>query len=211
MNIQTACSTSLVSVHFACQGLLNGECDMALAGGVSVKVPQKAGYFYQEGAINSPDGHCRAFDRQAQGTIGGSGVGIVVLKRLPDALADGDHIRAIIKGTAVNNDGSLKVGYTAPSVDTQAQVIFEAISVAGVAPESIRYVEAHGTGTALGDPIEIAALNKAFRHVDSRHLTEQEKSCAIGSVKTNIGHLDAAAGIAGLIKTVLALGIKCSA
>ena len=205
VNIQTACSTSLVSVHLACQGLLNGECDMALAGGVSVKIPQKAGYFYQEGAINSPDGHCRAFDRHAQGTIGGSGVGIVVLKRLADALADGDHIRAIIKGTAINNDGALKVGYTAPSVDAQAQVIAEAISIAGVSPETIQYIEAHGTGTALGDPIEIAALNKAFRHGNSRPVTEQQKTCAIGSVKTNIGHLDAAAGIAGLIKTVLAL------
>lgn len=205
VNIQTACSTSLVSVHLACQGLLNGECDMALAGGVSVKVPQKAGYFYQEGAINSPDGHCRAFDRNAQGTIGGSGVGIVVLKRLTDALADGDHIRAIIKGTAINNDGSLKVGYTAPSVDAQAQVIAEAISIAAVAPETINYIEAHGTGTALGDPIEIAALQKAFRNGNSRLVTEQNKSCAIGSVKTNMGHLDAAAGVAGLIKTVLAL------
>ena len=205
VNIQTACSTSLVSVHLACQGLLNGECDMALAGGVSVKVPQKAGYFYQEGAINSPDGHCRAFDRQAQGTIGGSGVGIVVLKRLTDALTDGDHIRAIIKGTAVNNDGALKVGYTAPSVDAQSQVIAEAISIAGVSPETIQYVEAHGTGTALGDPIEIAALNKAFRRGTSPQAAEQEKTCAIGSVKTNMGHLDAAAGIAGLIKTVLAL------
>jgi len=205
VNIQTACSTSLVSVHLACQGLLNGECDMALAGGVSVKIPQEAGYFYQEGAINSPDGHCRAFDRRAQGTIGGSGVGIVVLKRLLDALADGDHIRAVIKGTAINNDGALKVGYTAPSVDGQAQVIAEAISIAGVAPETIKYIEAHGTGTALGDPIEIAALTKAFRHGNFRHQTEQEKSCAIGSVKTNMGHLDAAAGIAGLIKTVLAL------
>jgi acyl transferase domain-containing protein len=205
VNIQTACSTSLVSVHLACQGLLNGECDMALAGGVSVRIPQKAGYFYQEGAINSPDGRCRAFDRHAQGTIGGSGVGIVVLKRLADALADGDHIRAIIKGTAVNNDGALKVGYTAPSVDAQAQVIAEAISIAGVSPQTIQYVEAHGTGTALGDPIEITALNKAFRHGNSQRVTEQEKTCAIGSVKTNMGHLDAAAGVAGLIKTVLAL------
>ncbi|HEV2862457.1 MAG TPA: SDR family NAD(P)-dependent oxidoreductase [Pyrinomonadaceae bacterium] len=196
LNIQTACSTSLVAVHVACQSLLNRECDMALAGGVSVGVPQGQGALYQEGGIVSPDGHCRAFDAQAGGTVKGSGVGVVVLKRLSDALADGDSIEAVIKGSAVNNDGSLKVGYTAPSVEGQAGVIEEALAAAAVEPETITYVETHGTGTALGDPVEIAALTQAFG---------ARGSCAIGSLKTNIGHLDAAAGVAGLIKTVLAL------
>lgn len=203
VNIQTACSTSLVAVHFACQSLLNGECNMALAGGASVHVPKKNGYFYQEGMIASPDGHCRAFDAKAQGTLGGSGVGIVVLKRLADALADGDSIHAVIKGTAVNNDGSLKVGYTAPSEDGQAEVIAEALAVAGVDPETINYVEAHGTATSLGDPIEIKALTRAFGGDKAR-----KNYCGIGSVKSNIGHLDAGAGIAGLIKTVLSLKHK---
>ncbi|MBH8554253.1 SDR family NAD(P)-dependent oxidoreductase [Nostocaceae cyanobacterium CENA357] len=200
ITIQTACSTSLVAVHLACQSLLCGECDMALAGGVSVTLPQKAGYLYQEGGIASPDGHCRAFDAQAQGTVRGNGIGIVVLKRLADALRDGDRIHAIIKGSAVNNDGALKVGYTAPSIDGQAKVIAEAQAVAGIEPETISYVEAHGTGTALGDPIEIAALTQAFQSK-----TEKHRFCAIGSVKTNFGHLNAAAGMAGFIKTVLAL------
>jgi acyl transferase domain-containing protein len=199
LNIQTACSTSLVAVHVACQSLLNHECDMALAGGVSVGVPQGQGALYQEGGIVSPDGRCRAFDAQAAGTVKGSGVGVVVLKRLADALADGDSIEAVIKGSAVNNDGSLKVGYTAPSVEGQAGVIEEALAAASVGPETIGYVEAHGTGTALGDPIEIAALTQAFGAAAARG------SCAVGSLKTNIGHLDAAAGVAGLIKTVLAL------
>lgn len=198
--VQTACSTSLVALHLACQGLLGGECDMALAGGVSVRVPQKSGYFHVEGGILSPDGHCRAFDARAQGTLFGSGVGIVVLKRLEDALADGDSILAVVKGTAINNDGALKVGYTAPSVDGQARVIRAAQAVAEIHPESISYIEAHGTGTALGDPIEIAALTQVFREK-----TQQQGFCAIGSVKSNIGHLDTAAGIAGLIKTILAL------
>ncbi|HYY41198.1 MAG TPA: type I polyketide synthase, partial [Pyrinomonadaceae bacterium] len=197
---QTTCSTSLVAVHLACQSLLNGECDMALAGGVSIKVPQQAGYVYQPDNINSPDGHCRPFDAKAQGTVKGSGVGVVVLKRQADALADGDHIAAVIKGSALNNDGSLKVGYTAPSIEGQAQVIADALSLAEVEADSIGYIEAHGTATAIGDPIEIAALTKAFRAT-----TRAKNFCAVGSVKSNIGHLDAAAGVAGLIKTVLAL------
>jgi acyl transferase domain-containing protein/acyl carrier protein len=201
--VQTACSTSLVAVNLACQSLLDYQCDMALAGGVSIKVPQKLGYLYQEGGAVSPDGHCRAFDAKAQGTVGGNGLGIVVLKRLEDALADGDRIHAVIKGFAINNDGSAKVGYTAPSVDGQAKAIAEALSVAGVEPETISYIEAHGTGTPLGDPIEIAALSKIFPTNPNK-----KPYCAIGSVKTNIGHLDAAAGIAGLIKTVLSLKHK---
>jgi amino acid adenylation domain-containing protein/non-ribosomal peptide synthase protein (TIGR01720 family) len=200
VTVQTACSTSLVAVHFACQSLLNGECEIALAGGVSIGIYQKAGYIHQEGGIYSPDGHCRAFDAQAQGTVGGSGVGVVVLKRLADALADGDPIQAVIKGFAINNDGSLKMGYTAPSVDGQAEVIREALARAQVAPATIGYIEAHGTATALGDPIEVAALTQVFRSS-----TDGVDFCAIGSVKTNIGHLDAAAGVAGLIKTVFAL------
>ncbi|MGD1700261.1 SDR family NAD(P)-dependent oxidoreductase [Dapis sp. BLCC M229] len=203
ITVQTACSTSLVAVHLACQSLLSGECDMALAGGVSIQVPQKTGYLYQEGMILSPDGHCRTFDAKAKGTLVGSGLGIVVLKRLEDAIADGDYIYAQIKGSAINNDGSSKVGYTAPSVEGQAAVISEAQSIAGVDPETISYIEAHGTATPLGDPIEIAALTKVFRGT-----TEKKGFCAIGSLKTNMGHLDAAAGVAGLIKTVLALKHK---
>lgn len=201
--VQTACSTSLVAVHLACQGLLAGECDMALAGGISVNVPQKVGYLYQQSGIASPDGHCRTFDADARGTVGGSGVGIVLLKRLEEARADGDHIVAMIKGTAINNDGAQKVGYTAPRIEGQAKVIRAAHVAARVEPESIRYVEAHGTGTPMGDPIEVAALTRAFRIG-----TDRNGFCAIGSVKTNIGHLDAAAGIAGLIKTALALSHK---
>lgn len=203
VNVQTSCSSSLVAVHLACQTLLNGECDMTLVGGVSIVVPQKVGYFYQEGGIYSPDGHCKAFDYLSQGTVRGNGVGIVVLKRLADAISDGDYIHAIIKGSAVNNDGSSKVAYTAPSVNGQAEVITEALAMARVDPETVTYVEAHGTGTSLGDPIEIAALTQAFRTS-----TEAKNFCAIGSVKTNIGHLDAAAGIASLIKTVLMLKNK---
>ncbi|MCC6456164.1 MAG: amino acid adenylation domain-containing protein [Caldilineaceae bacterium] len=203
VNIQTACSSSLVAVHQACQSLLRDECSMALAGGVSVSVPHKMGYLYQEGMILSPDGHCRAFDAGAKGTVSGEGVGIVVLKRLGDALADGDQIRAVIRGSAINNDGSLKIGYTAPSVEGQAEVIAMAQAAAEVEPESISYVEAHGTGTPLGDPIEIAALTQVFRAG-----TPHKGFCAIGSVKSNIGHLDAAAGVTGLIKTVLALQHK---
>ncbi|HLL47705.1 MAG TPA: polyketide synthase, partial [Longimicrobiaceae bacterium] len=200
LNLQTACSTSLVAVHYACQELLTCRCDMALAGGVSVRVPNRVGYFYREGSIASPDGHCRAFDARAAGTVSGSGVGVVVLKRLADALADGDHVYAVIRGSAVNNDGSFKVGFTAPSVEGQAEVIAEAQAVAGVEPRTITYVEAHGTGTSLGDPIELAALTQVFRSD-----TPERGFCAIGSLKTNLGHLDAAAGVAGLIKTALAL------
>ncbi|NJM65768.1 MAG: SDR family NAD(P)-dependent oxidoreductase [Acaryochloris sp. RU_4_1] len=200
VSIQTSCSTSLVAVHLACQSLLNGECDLALAGGASISHSAQTGYLYQEGGILSPDGHCRAFDAQAQGTVNGNGVGIVVLKRWEAAIADQDTIHAIIQGSAINNDGSSKVGYTAPSTTGQAAVITEALAVAGVKPDSIQYIEAHGTGTKLGDPIEIAALTQAFR-LD----TTRTGFCGIGSVKTNLGHLDTAAGIAGLIKTVLAL------
>jgi acyl transferase domain-containing protein len=200
MAIQTACSTSLVAIAVACQNLLSYQCDMALAGGVRVSVPQASGYFYQEGGIMSPDGHCRAFDSQARGTVGGNGVGLVLMKRLEEALADGDHVYAVIKGAAINNDGAVKVGYTAPSIEGQAQVIGLAQAIAGVDAETITYIETHGTGTDLGDPIEVAALSEAFRAG-----TERNNFCAIGSVKTNIGHLDTAAGVAGLIKTVLAL------
>ncbi|NEQ06321.1 MAG: SDR family NAD(P)-dependent oxidoreductase, partial [Moorea sp. SIO4E2] len=200
INVQTACSTSLVAVHLACKSLLNGECNMALAGGVSIKIPQEVGYLYQEGMIASPDGHCRAFDARARGTVFGSGVGVVLLKRLQDAIADGDCIHAVIKGSAINNDGSLKLGYTAPSVEGQAAVILEAQAVAGVGAETITYVEAHGTGTELGDPIEIEALTRSF----SQH-TQKKQFCAVGSLKTNVGHLNTAAGVAGLIKTVLAI------
>ncbi len=200
INIQTACSTSLVAVHMACQSLLQGECDLALAGGVSLLVPQKLGYLYQEGLMLSADGRCHAFDAGANGTVFGDGVGIVVLKPLAQAIADGDCIQAVIKGTAINNDGNLKVSFTAPSVDGQASVIAEAQQAAAVDPQTVTYIEAHGTGTPLGDPIEVAALTQAFRVK-----TAQKGFCAIGSVKSNVGHLITAAGIAGLIKTVLAL------
>jgi acyl transferase domain-containing protein len=198
--VQTACSTSLVAVHLACQSLLNHECDVALAGGVSISVPQTWGYLYEEGGISSPDGRCRAFDEAASGCVKGNGSALVVLRRLADALRDGDTIRAIIKGSAVNNDGSVKVGFTAPSDEGQAGVIAEALAAAGVEPSTISYVEAHGTGTTLGDPVELAALARAFGSPAGR-----SRRCAIGSVKTNVGHLDAAAGVAGLIKTTLAL------
>jgi acyl transferase domain-containing protein/acyl carrier protein len=204
INVNTACSTSLVAVHLACQSLLNGECDIALAGGASISVPQKDGYVYQEEGILSPDGHCRAFDARAQGTVGGDGVGIVALKRLADAIADGDQVYSVIKASAINNDGALKVGYTAPSVEGQAEVIAEALAMAEVDPEAITYIETHGTGTPLGDPIEIAALTQVFRAS-----TEAKGFCAIGSVKTNVGHLNTAAGVAGLIKAALALEHKC--
>ncbi len=199
-SVQCACSTSLVAVHTACQALLNEECDLALAGGVSIQADAGLGYRYVPGSVVSPDGHCRAFDAAAQGSIFGSGVGLVVLKRLEDALADGDTVRAVILGSAVTNDGSLKVGFTAPGVEGQAAAISEALAVAGVDPETIAYIEAHGTGTALGDPIEIQAVTRAFREY-----TDRQGFCAIGSVKSNLGHLDVAAGVTGLIKTVLAL------
>ncbi|NEQ64894.1 MAG: type I polyketide synthase [Symploca sp. SIO2D2] len=208
INVQTACSTSLVAVSLACQGLSTYQCNLAIAGGVTVAQPQATGYFYEEGSILSPDGHCRAFDAQAQGTVFGDGVGVVVLKRLEEAIADCDTIHAVIRGSAINNDGSLKVGYTAPSVEGQADVIAMAQVIAGVDPSSITYVEAHGTGTSLGDPIEVSALTQVFQEGINFANTErshQTQYCALGSVKTNIGHLNGAAGIAGLIKTVLAL------
>ncbi len=198
--VQSFCSTSLVAVHLAAQSLLNRESDMALAGGVTVSVSQNTGYLYQEGGILSPDGHTRTFDAKGGGMVFGNGLGCVVLKRLADALRDGDNVRAVILGTAVNNDGAMKVGFTAPSVNGQAEVIVEALSAADVDPATVAYVEAHGTATALGDPAEIAGLTKAWRR-----WTDKKQYCAIGSVKTNIGHLDAAAGVAGLIKTVLCL------
>jgi acyl transferase domain-containing protein len=199
LTIQTNCSTSLVAVHLACQSLLTHQCDMALAGGVTISLPQGAGYLYQEDGILSPDGHCRAFDAGARGTVPGNGAGLVVLRRLDDALDGGDLVRAIVRGSAVNNDGAAKVGYTAPGVSGQAEVIAEALAVAEVDPASISYIEAHGTGTSLGDPIEVAALARVFGGA------LRPGECALGSVKTNVGHLDTASGVAGLIKTVLAL------
>ncbi len=198
VNVQTACSTSLVATHLAAQSLLSGECDMALAGGSTVELPHNVGYHYKEGEILSPDGHCRPFDHRSRGTVFGSGVGVVVLRRLADAMADGDHIHAVIKSTAVNNDGSGKVGYLAPSVDGQAAAIAEALAMAGVEADSVEFVECHGTGTPVGDPIEIAALTRAFRET-----SERSGYCRVGSVKSNIGHLDTAAGVAGLIKAAL--------
>jgi acyl transferase domain-containing protein len=200
INVQTACSTSLVAVHAASQSLLSGECDLALAGGVTIELPHGRGYHFQEGEILSPDGHCRAFDHRARGTIFGSGAGVVALRRLADALEDGDHVYAVIRGTAINNDGSSKVGYLAPSVAGQAAAVAEAIAIADVSAESIGYIECHGTGTAMGDPIEVAALTKAFHET-----TKKRGFCGLGSVKTNIGHLDTAAGVAALIKAALAL------
>jgi natural product biosynthesis luciferase-like monooxygenase protein/amino acid adenylation domain-containing protein len=200
MTIQCACSTSLVAVIQACQSLLTYQCDMALAGGISISFPQRRGYFFEPGGIVSDDGHCRPFDEKANGTVFGDGVGIVVLKRLEDAIADRDSIYAVIKGFALNNDGASKAGYFAPSVSGQAEVIAAAQAMAGVSAETIGYVEAHGTATPIGDPIELAALTQAFR-VSS----EKSNFCAVGSVKSNIGHLEAASGVAGLIKTTLAL------
>jgi acyl transferase domain-containing protein len=200
MFVQSACSTSLVAVHLACRSLAAGECDMAMAGGVSVQVPHRGGYAYEDGSMMSPDGVCRTFDANARGTVFGNGVGLVVIKRLEDALADGDTVHAIIRGTAANNDGSLKVGFTAPGVAGQARVIELALEAGNLSADSISYVEAHGTGTELGDPIEIAALTRAYR----AH-TDRSQFCAVGSVKPNIGHLDAAAGVSSLIKTVMAL------
>ncbi len=200
INIQTACSTSLVAVHQAINSLLRGECELALAGGVSIRVPQKTGYIAQNNGIFSPDGHCKAFDADAEGAVFGNGAGIVVLKRLADAIADHDHIYAVIKGSSVNNDGWQKVSYAAPNLEAQASVVSQALAKAGVDASTIDYIETHGTGTNLGDPIEIAGLTQAFRET-----SPENGYCAIGSVKTNIGHLANAAGIAGLIKTVLAL------
>jgi amino acid adenylation domain-containing protein len=198
VSLQTACSTSLVAIHLACQALLSGECDMAMAGGVTVRLPVKSGYLYQEGMVMSSDGHCRAFDAAASGTVGGEGVGLVVLKPAENALRDRDHIYALVKGSAVNNDGNRRVGYSAPSVKGQTEVIRMARQAADVEADSITYIETHGTGTILGDPVELRALSQAFD-------TEKTQFCRIGSVKSNVGHLDAAAGVAGFIKAVLAL------
>lgn len=203
LSVQTACSTSLVATHYACQSLLNGECDMALAGGVTIELPHKRGYLFEEGEILSPDGHCHAFDHRAQGTVFGSGAGVVALRRMSDALADGDHIWAVIRGSAVNNDGADKAGYLAPSVDGQASAVADALAMADVPADTVDYVECHGTGTYLGDPIEIAALTEAFRET-----TDESGYCRVGSVKTNIGHLDTAAGAASLIKATMSLKNK---
>lgn len=200
VNVNTACSTSLVAIHLARQSLLLGECDMALAGGVSIFLPNRNGYVYIKDAIRSPDGHCRAFDDNAAGTIWGDGCGVVVLKRLIQALKDRDHIYAVIKGSAINNDGSLKAGFTAPSVNRQSAVIVEALAASDLSPDQISFIEAHGTGTSIGDPIEIAGLTQAFREG-----TDKKQYCPIGSVKTNFGHLNTAAGIAGFIKAVLSV------
>lgn len=200
VNVQTACSTSLVAVHMACQALLNYQCDMALAGAASLLGGRAGGYLYAEGMILSPDGHCRPFDADARGTVPGEGVGLVMLKRLEDALADRDTVRAVIIGSGVNNDGSLKAGFTAPSVDGQREAIGLAMAMADVVPDEISYIETHGTATPLGDPIEIAALTQAFREQTSRR-----GFCALGALKGNIGHTDTVAGVAGLIKAVLAL------
>ena len=200
ITLHTACSTSLVAVIQACQSLLLYQTDMAIAGGASITFPQRRGYLHQEGGMVSADGHCRPFDEAATGTIFGDGVGAVLLKRLDDAIADGDHIYAVIRGCGINNDGAGKVGFTAPSVEAQAASIAMAIADAEIDARSISYVECHGTATPLGDPIELAALTTAFRQS-----TDDDRFCAIGSIKANIGHTDAAAGVAGLIKTALAL------
>lgn len=204
-SIQTACSSSLVAVHDACQSLLNHECDIALAGGVSITFPQKSGYLYSKEGITSIDGHCRAFDHLATGTLTGNGGGMVVLKRLQEAIQERDNIIALIRGSCINNDGADKIGYTAPSIKGQANAIIGAHLSAQVDPTTIQYIECHGTGTILGDPIEIRALTAAF---EAQSTSLRKQFCALGSVKTNIGHLDAAAGIAGLIKTAWALQNK---
>jgi phthiocerol/phenolphthiocerol synthesis type-I polyketide synthase E len=201
ITIATACSTSLTAIHMACQALLSGECNIAIGGGASITLPEKSGYLYEDGMIDSPDGFCRTFDAKAAGTVFSNGAGAVVLKTLEEALKDRDNIYAVIKGSAINNDGNLKIGYTAPSITGQAEVIRSALKASQINAESITYIEAHGTGTELGDPIEVEALSKAFG-------TEKKCYCGIGSVKTNIGHLDAAAGIAGFIKTALSLKNK---
>ncbi len=198
VTLDTACSTSLVAVHMACQGLLSGDCDIALAGGVSVSALNRKGYLFQEGMLNSPDGHCRAFDAGAKGTNFGNAAVLVVLKRLDDALDDGDTVHAVVKGSAVNNDGDRKAAYTAPSIEGQSAVIRNAHKMAEVGPETVGYVETHGTGTPLGDPVEIESLKSAFN-------TGKKHFCRIGSVKTNVGHLEMAAGVTGFIKTVLTL------
>ena len=197
INVQTACSTSLVAVHVACQNLLAGECDIALAGGVTLQIDQMKGYLFQEGEILSRDGHCRPFDAGATGTVFGSGAGIVTLKRYEDALRDRDTIHALVRGTAVNNDGSLKVSYLAPSVEGQASAQAEALAISEIDRSTISFIETHGTGTPVGDPIEFAAIRDSYG--------DAGEQCALGSAKSNIGHLDTAAGVASLIKTILAM------
>ncbi|GAA5530709.1 SDR family NAD(P)-dependent oxidoreductase [Herpetosiphon gulosus] len=199
VSVQTACSTSLVATHMAIQSILNGESEMALAGGAALRIPQIQGHLYQTGMIHSPDGNCKPFTSEAAGTIGSSGAGMVLLKRAADAVAAGDPIWAVIKGSAINNDGAQKVGFTAPSIKGQAQVVGEALALAEVEPNTIGYLETHGTATNLGDPIELAALKKVFG------ATAEQAWCGLGTLKANIGHLDNAAGVAGLIKTALAL------
>ncbi|MGH3966757.1 MAG: type I polyketide synthase, partial [Mycobacterium sp.] len=201
LSVQTACSSALVAVHLACQSILNGECEMALAGGASLRIPHRVGYWHEPGSMVSATGHCRPFDVRSDGTIFGSGVGVVVLKPLQDAVDDGDRIHAVIRGSALNNDGSTKMTYAAPNAAGQADVIAEAHAIAEVDASTVSYVETHGTGTPLGDPIEIEGLRKAFA------VSEMDRAapCFIGSVKSNIGHLESAAGIAGLIKTILCL------
>ncbi|MGB3463894.1 MAG: polyketide synthase, partial [Cyclobacteriaceae bacterium] len=199
--IDTACSSSLAAVHLACRSLLLKECAMAVAGGVSIGSSENIGYMYEEGSILSKDGHCKAFDKNSTGTVVGEGVGVVVLKRLSDAVRDNDQIYCVIKSTSANNDGKLKVGYTAPSIQGQYDCIKTALQLAEATPGDISYIEAHGTATRLGDAVEIEALNKAFNY-------DTTFRCKIGSVKTNLGHADAAAGIAGLIKTALSVNRK---
>jgi phthiocerol/phenolphthiocerol synthesis type-I polyketide synthase E len=203
ITVQTACSTSLVCIHTACQSLLSYDTDMAIAGGVSIRTPHRGGYLHKEGSIMSMDGKCCAFDEKASGTVYGNGMGLVVLKRYKDAIEDGDYIHAIIKGSAINNDGALKVGFTAPSIEGQAKVIKDAIMISQIPKDSISYIETHGTGTKLGDPIEIEALNEVYAGVES-----SSAPIYIGSVKTNVGHLDVAAGVTGLIKTIMAMKNK---
>jgi len=203
IGVQTVCSSSIVAVHLACESLQNGECDLALAGASAINIPQKQGYLYDEGMVLSPDGHCRAFDIKAQGSVPGNGIGVVVLKRFSEAVEDKDHIYAVVKGTAVNNDGASKIGYRAPSIEGQASVINNAVQLAGIDPGTISYIEANGTGTFHGDSVEIEALSRVFQANSDR-----KSFCGIGAVKTNIGHLTHAAGIAGLIKTILSLKYK---
>ncbi|MBL4829477.1 MAG: polyketide synthase [Aliivibrio sp.] len=202
MTVQSACSTSLVAVHSACQALLAGECDLALAGGASVSAYGAVGYLYSPQGIRSKDGHCRPFDSHSSGTVFGDGIGVVTLKRLDDALQDKDYIYAVINGSAVNNDGSSKAGYTAPSLSGQTEVIQEAMSIAEVDPAQMNFVEAHGTATELGDPMELAALRRAYGNSGQGY-------CVIGSIKSNIGHLDCASGIASLIKAAKSLEQRC--
>ncbi|HHH30756.1 MAG TPA: polyketide synthase [Polyangiaceae bacterium] len=200
VNVQTACSSALVSLHMACKSLFDRECDMAIIGGATIQQPHNVGYQYSEGEIVSPDGHCRAFDARSAGTVFGSGAGALVLKRLDDALDHGDTIHAVVRGSAINNDGAVKVGFLAPGVEGQVGVVVDALKMAGLSAEDISFVEAHGTGTRVGDPIELTALQQAYET-----FTNKKRFCGVGSVKSNIGHLGEAAAAASLIKMVLSL------